>query len=518
MLYAVNGKSALEPSVFLRMFTHLPSLRNLCVSNFDANAFGDSTLVCLPPLESLRLENLAGVTDSGLSQYCATPEARSLKSLSLIEPNLDSLLILSKIFSSLPLLERFTIVQTNKNPSLSEADIVFQPFLASSSLKHMHWDISSPYSAVSLSKFDSNSLQKTQKGSRAPNFLLAQSILAAGFPQLETLRAPSDIDPVGVLQGVCRPIPKGQALLASDRYGLPRGSHGSGSSRGSALPAGNSLSSARIRAQTLMDIARDSDTGTKFVITDYSDSYVPDFPEDASSFEEDEEEDEGDEGQQHQEETRGKIDDVNFEEEGSRQTEESQREDNQIQTPHNHEDIEGPVILHEFRLPAFVGRAGTRDVLQNVSIPHFIIQPDVPGTDIDGGLTGWKHLLCSSQSLKNHHQHEPDTTNDNRSSSSLSPIEERPISPSSGGGGANRLGRTSPGTGTSGNRSTMVSSPVTTTPPTGMGPSNASIPPWEKDVCTGAWNSKHKNGKDWWYHVERDRPASLEIPDVRMLF
>ena len=67
------------------MFDLLPSLKNLCITSFSEDAFADSTLLCLPPLESLRLENLPGVTDRGLVQYTSRPESRSLKSFVLVE-------------------------------------------------------------------------------------------------------------------------------------------------------------------------------------------------------------------------------------------------------------------------------------------------------------------------------------------------------------------------------------------------------------------------------------------------
>ena len=43
MLYGLNGNGALEPSILLRMFDLLPSLRNLCIASFNEDAFADST-------------------------------------------------------------------------------------------------------------------------------------------------------------------------------------------------------------------------------------------------------------------------------------------------------------------------------------------------------------------------------------------------------------------------------------------------------------------------------------------
>jgi hypothetical protein len=40
--------------------------------------------------------------------------------------------------------------------------------------------------------------------------------------------------------------------------------------------------------------------------------------------------------------------------------------------------------------------------------------------------------------------------------------------------------------------------------------------PWEKDTCTGSWN--HKTGREWWFHMERDRPSNTELIDIKQLF
>lgn len=481
-LYSLNDKSALEPSIFLRMFDLLPSLRNLCVSSFNADAFGDSTLLCLPPLESLRLEKLPGVTGAGLAQYTSRTESRSLKSLSVIEQDIDSLLVISKILTSLTRLERLQIVQTSRCPTLPSGGMVFQPLLASSSLKYLHWDVACPNPGAALSKLDFAPFVKPPKHSETPNSHLAQSILAAGFPRLEALRAPSDIEPPGVLQAVCQPIPNGQALLPPDRYSLPRSSHGSVNTRPLALPAGNNLTSARIRAQTFIDMAaKDTETGMRVIVTDYSDSYVPD-----NAIETDGEDENGFQMDQYGTWTA--------------------RERPKIDTPS--EGIDGPVNVFDFKMPAYMGRVGSRSAGIDVAIPHFILRPDIPGQDADGGLVGWKHILTSNQSLTyaagvgvNCFAHK----------SKANPSPEEPPSPAS---------TSTPsrfGFGSLSGRSVIGGNSTPTTPTFPTSHSSTALP-WEKDSCTGSWNYSHKSGRDWWFHMERDRPKIGETVGLQQLF
>ncbi|KAL1971230.1 hypothetical protein VTN77DRAFT_182 [Rasamsonia byssochlamydoides] len=482
MLHSLNMNGVLEHGIFLRMFNRLPSLRHLCVSSFDSDAFTDRTLLFLPPLESLRLENLRGVTDTGLAQYVSRQEAQGLKSLTLIEQNIKSLLVISKILASLRHLERFRIVQPNTCPTLPPESMVFQPILASSSLRYLHWDVAGPDSANALSKLDSAPFVMPHKPSNTPNFHLAQSILNAGFPRLGQLRAPSDIDPPGVLQSVCRPIPNGQALIPTDRYSLPRSSHGSVSTRPLALPSGNNLTSARIRAQTFIDMAaKDTETGMKVVITDYSDSYVPDNALESSSDEESE---------------------MDVDVFGEPVPADVARESNPSR------DSDGPVKMYEFRMPAIMGRVGTSTSSKDVSIPRFVLRPDLPGHDADGGLMGWKHLLASSQALSYAAGMGPG--NFHRTGSSFS-MEDQPLSPAS-------ISRFAGWSGFGG-RSASTASPVTpTSPPTPMTFSSSPLPPWARDICNGSWNQAHKGGKEWWFHVERERQGSVEIIEPKQFF
>lgn len=480
MLYGLNGNGALEPSLFLRMFDLLPSLRNLCITSFNEDAFADSTLLCLPSLESLRLENLPGVTEVGLSQYTSRPESQSLKSLVLVEQNVHSLPVISKILSSLRQLERFKFVQTEKCPVMPNDGMVFQPVLASSSLKYLHWDVACPDPGTALTQLGSLPFQKPLKHSDTPNSHLAQSILSAGFPRLETLRAPNDVEPPGVLQAVCRPIPKGQALLRPDRYSLPRSSYGSVSTRPLALPAGNNLTSSRIRAQTFIDMAaKDTETGMKVHIQDYSDDYTPDNAV-AGSFEE---------------EPEPELDEFGI-------WAASERYKN------NPPEHEGPKTVYEFRMPALMGRTGFTDPVTGASIPKFLLRPDIPGQESEGGLIGWKQLLASNQSLSYAAGMGVHCFDSKTASPPLPAPDEQVISPSSS---TSRFGW-----GSLGSRSTATTPATPTTPLSSMSNASSQALPWEKDTCTGSWN--HKMGRDWWFHMERDRPGNSELIDVKQLF
>ncbi|GAD94694.1 conserved predicted protein [Paecilomyces variotii No. 5] len=484
MLHSLNMNNLVGHGVFLRMFNFLPSLRHLCVSSFGAEAFTDRTLLFLPPLESLRLESLRGITDTGLAQYASRTEAQGLKSLTLIELNIESLLAISKMLASLRQLERFSI-QTTSCPTLQSEGMIFQPLLASASLKHLHWDVASPDPINALSNFDSVPFAKPPKHIETPNSHLAQSIIHSGFPRLETLRAPSDIQPAGILQAVCQPIKRGQALIPADRYSLPRSSHGSVSARPLALPGGNNLTSARIRAQTFIDMAaKDTETGMKVIVTDHSDSYVPDnaLEDDESEFE---------------------IDAFGERVESTGQRHNLNRAD----------DTDGPVTVHEFRMPAYMGRVGGPNSFREASIPRFKLRPDISGADVDGGLVGWRHLLATNQSLT----YAAGTGMGvnawaNRSGSIVSSVAEEPLSPASTT--TSRFG----GWGSISGRSQMATSP--NTPITPITPSfpSSNAPPWSRDSCTGHWNHSHTKGKDWWFHIERDRPGAVEPIGPKQFF
>ncbi|KAI9734673.1 MAG: hypothetical protein M1834_002274 [Cirrosporium novae-zelandiae] len=191
-LHSQNGNGVIEHELFIGVLYRLPSLRHVYMSGFGPDQFTDMTLQALPALQSLRLQNLPGITDRGLFQFATTSASRSLQSLTLIDLELKSLLTLSKLMSSMLSLKRFTLIQ-DSSPTLPLGSVAIQPILASDSLVFLHWDILMDGDATSH---------------------LASSIRAGGFPALRKLRAPSDHS--GELQAVCRPRP--EITLPADRY------------------------------------------------------------------------------------------------------------------------------------------------------------------------------------------------------------------------------------------------------------------------------------------------------------
>lgn len=190
-----NPGGTIDSLLFADVCNRLPNLEKLHVSAFPTPAFNDSTLASLPSLISLRLDNLPGITAGGLSSYACLPSSRHLKSLSLISLPLLSLPALARVFSHLRNLTHFTISQT-ASPSLPSGTSIFlHPYLASASLKYLHWEI-------------------TNSDDDMATDILAKSISHDGFPALRTLRAPTDFD--GTLQKLCRP--RDRIELPGDRY------------------------------------------------------------------------------------------------------------------------------------------------------------------------------------------------------------------------------------------------------------------------------------------------------------
>jgi hypothetical protein len=179
----------------------LPALQHLHLSYLPATSFNDNSLLALPPLKSLTLSHLNGITSAGLSAFatrCAN--AKSITTLHLRHLAVDSLPALARLFSNLPSLSSFALVQPF-NPVMPSDEFVWLfPYLASASLRQLHWDI--PYLASRASPAD---------------MILAKSIAAGGFPSLRSLRTPND--PEGIFQAVCRP--RERADCPADRYRDP---------------------------------------------------------------------------------------------------------------------------------------------------------------------------------------------------------------------------------------------------------------------------------------------------------
>lgn len=190
-----NQGGIVDSPLLIDTFRQLPSLENLHLSAFSESSFNDTTLLSLPPLRSLRLDNLPGVTDNGLSSFASDRKSDSLKSFSLISLPLLSLPVLARLFSHLKSLTHFTISQV-PSPSLpAGVDIFLHPYLASSTLQYLHWEFTNP-------------------GDTKANEILSKAVSFSGFPALRTLRAPSDSD--GSLQKLCKP--RDRIELPGDRY------------------------------------------------------------------------------------------------------------------------------------------------------------------------------------------------------------------------------------------------------------------------------------------------------------
>ena len=196
----------------IAVLARLPSLQHLYISNFSRFDFGDATLLSLPPLQSLRLEKLQGVSDRGIRHFSSSVSAQALRTLSLIDLEVSGLSTFSKLFASLRNLRSFTL-QQEKGLQASDEVLIFQPLIASATVESLHWDV---------------------LDSLVANEQLAASVLAGGFPNLRTLRAPSDHS--GVLQGVCRPME--QAAISSDKYSFLHRRNPSSGPRGQ-TPPGN---------------------------------------------------------------------------------------------------------------------------------------------------------------------------------------------------------------------------------------------------------------------------------------
>ncbi|KEF60433.1 uncharacterized protein A1O9_01994 [Exophiala aquamarina CBS 119918] len=246
MLCSPARLGVIEHELSIHVLNSLPSLRSLCISTFDADDFHDKTLLSVPPIQRLRLEECNGITEHGLARWAASPVAFHIKELTLLHQNIRHLSTLSKLLASSSHLTKFTILQNDIAPSFTheEERVTLQPTLASSSLVFLHWDFlcrdgqepdQHPYTGTTSGK-------PPPSGRLSANAHLALSVQHDGFPRLALLRAPRDITPYGVLQSVCLPAPENNFLLPEDRSSL-ESFH--------AKPYSNSLQIARIRAHRM---------------------------------------------------------------------------------------------------------------------------------------------------------------------------------------------------------------------------------------------------------------------------
>ncbi|KAK3397556.1 hypothetical protein B0T20DRAFT_453645 [Sordaria brevicollis] len=191
------GATLAPDGILDQTFRNLPSLQNLNVSHLPRSSFTDANLMHLPPrLKRLTLNHLPGVTTAGLTSYLSRSSATSLTTLTLIHMNLETLPSLARIFSNLVNLETFNLVQHHAPVMPADEMIWLFPYLASNSLRKLHWDI------------------PTRTATTPADDILAKSILAGGFPRLTAIRCPND--PEGMFQALCKP--KERADHPTDRY------------------------------------------------------------------------------------------------------------------------------------------------------------------------------------------------------------------------------------------------------------------------------------------------------------
>ncbi|KAI1874393.1 hypothetical protein JX265_004601 [Neoarthrinium moseri] len=196
-IHCLPGAALTPVSPVATAISTMPALQQLNLSGLSRTCFDDRDLLSLPPLGSLSLSHLPGITASGLATYVTRQSSQSLRSLTLQHMNLDSLQALGRIFLNLKSLETLNLVQA-VTPVLAEGEMIWlYPYLASNSLKRLHWDITSHETCANIA-----------------DSILAKSIAANGFPSLRLLRAPND--PEGIFQNLCRPVDKIEK--PSDKY------------------------------------------------------------------------------------------------------------------------------------------------------------------------------------------------------------------------------------------------------------------------------------------------------------
>ena len=183
---------AADPGVDLGIGTvsavlqRLPALKHLALFGLHRSDFRDTSLLTLPPVKSLRLECLSGLTDQGVEQMAFSRLALSLERLTLVGLELGSLQTIQTLLSHLTRLKRFALLQEICPEPLANTGLNGRTInLSSPSLQHLHWDCLIPGSALSY---------------------FATSISDKKFPRLHAAKVPCDYD--GLIQQLCRPIPR----------------------------------------------------------------------------------------------------------------------------------------------------------------------------------------------------------------------------------------------------------------------------------------------------------------------
>lgn len=198
-IHCLPGATLTPDSLLTRTLSMLPSLKHLHLCNLPPNAFNDTTLLALPPLQTLSLTHITGITSNGVSSFATQANSQPLRQLHLRHTPLTELAALARILSNLGSLTSFSLAQAFP-PLMPEADsftLWMMPYLFSPNLRKLHWDITSHLDCAN-----------------AADDILARSIQAGGFPQLRLLRAPNDPD--AIFQNLCRPVER--IDLATDRF------------------------------------------------------------------------------------------------------------------------------------------------------------------------------------------------------------------------------------------------------------------------------------------------------------
>ncbi|KAF7562177.1 hypothetical protein G7046_g1960 [Stylonectria norvegica] len=198
-IHCLPGAALTPESLLTDTLSCLPSLQHLHLCNLPPNAFNDNNLLALPSLQTLTLSHINGITSAGLSAFATRSSSLPLRKLHLRHTPLTSLAALSRILSNLRSLKVFSLVQAF--PPVMPDDDAFalwmMPYLASSSVRKLHWDMTSPVSRATTA-----------------DDILARSIAAGGFPELRILRVPNDPD--AIFQDLCYPVAR--VALPTDRF------------------------------------------------------------------------------------------------------------------------------------------------------------------------------------------------------------------------------------------------------------------------------------------------------------
>lgn len=350
------------PGLINATCSYLPSLKSLYLSQVPARTFNDESLRNLPvALKKLTLSKCVGVTSAGLSTFATRAAASKLETLTLVHQNMDSLPALVRMFAHLSKLTTFSLVQAAA-PTMVEDIFMFMPYLASRSLKKLHWDV-----------FEGGVANSNGEGgiTRADD-ILAKSISANGFPRLRSLRVPND--PEGRFQNLCKPnervdLPGDRLRNGTVNQATTGKVLGNGNGNGSSADV-NNTSSATVRrpsSSTQSSGGRGVEVGTA----------VPDSPNGGRSSSETKDS--------------GKALSLPFREYGSDLYQARLAAQARLEAARRLPRFEAKITDEDGKLLESEGLAGfIGDVRSQIC---YCLRPDVGGSDERGGLVGIAELL-----------------------------------------------------------------------------------------------------------------------------